>query len=455
MKKAISVFLALVLVLALSVPALAADVSEIKIEWLDLPGMPQQYISESDLLVIKNADGKYGIVERTTGKTVTPFEYDSIYKYTDDGLAVAVQTDANGARKYGFLDTAGQLALPVQYEQLDFYYTYVDFGFHEGLALISQTSNGITKYGYINMEGEIVIPVEYEIAGYFSEGLAPVKDNTTWKYIDVNGNVAFTVNCSNAGPFSEGVAFILNGGNISFIDTSGEILSAFDSGYPKFSCSHNGILVVTVDGKDGCVDIYGNWTIPAEYEAIGQLGTELILAKSDSKYGYLDYTGEVVIPFEYDHGYYEVKDGLARVGNDEADGITKWGLLNSDNTYILPLEYDDVRLMERYVAVELDGRYGLFENPYCVSNEPVEEETEEVPEVIPEETPVEEHSTEKSGDEVPAEEPVSDSETVSAPEVTTQSSSAKTAPLLIVFAAVAVLAIGAVIILLKKKKAAK
>lgn len=444
-----SAALALLTLLALCVPALAADVPEVEIEWRALPGMPMQYIPETDLFTAVNSDGKYGIIDRATGQTVTPFVYDYIYGFTEDGLAPASQTDGSGVQKYGFLDTSGQLVLSVQYEIPEYFLN--SFAFYEGLAVIAKTENGVTKYGFINTDGEIVIPVEYDDVDYFSEGFAPVEKDGVWSYIDHSGEIISPQSYSYAHSFSEGVALILNGvGSYSFINHDFEILSTFTmSAWSYRPQIYNGVLAAKPDnGKWGCIDIYGNWVIPAEYENLYFIDDDLIVAKLGEKSGYLDCTGEVVIPIDYDSVSWYSYDNLLSVANYDANGALRWGVINKAGEVILPLEYDSVRLMERYVAVEKNGRYGLFESPYYVSDEPVAEEPEEIPEEVTEEAPAEELPAEEAApaDEEPTQETASVSEPAPAPEAES------TSPLPIVLAVVAVLAVGGVIVLLQKKR---
>lgn len=457
-RRLLCITLVLLTLLALSVPALADDVPEIEIEWLDLPGMPMQYIPETDLFIIQNSDGKFGMVDRASGKTVVACEYDCYYYSSSDGLAAVAQTDANGVQKYGFLDTSGQLALPVQYEMPEYFSR--SFYFCEGLAAIVKTENGVTKYGYINTEGEIVIPVEYDYAGYFSEGFAPVKKSGIWSYIDHSGEIVSSQSFSYAHSFSDGIALISNGGeSFSFIDTDFDVLSNFTIPYTKPN-SHayipyvrHGLLAVGgIDEKWGCIDINGNWVIPAEYDNLYIIDDDLIGAKLGEKSGYLDYTGEIVIPIDYDSVSWYSYENLLSVGKYDSDGVLRYGVINKAGEIVLPLEYDRVRLMERYVAVELDGKYGLFESPYYVSNEPIEEEPEDVSEEIPEEAPAEELPAEEPAEEIPAEEPISESESQSlASEPVAEE--AETSYLLPVLLAVGLVIVGVVaFVLLKKKK---
>lgn len=453
-RRLLCIALALLTLLTLSVLALAEDVPEIEIEWLEFEGMPYWYVPETDLFVVRNSDGKYGMAERSTGKTVVPCEYHSFAQYSD-GIAAVTKIDENGIAKYGFVDTSGQLVISIQYEVPDSLWT--EFYFHEGLAMIAKTENGITKYGFIDTTGQVVIPVEYDAASNFSEGLAPVEQAGVWSYIDHSGETVLSLSASYAHSFSEGVAFIRDGAH-SIINTSGEVIGTLNPDAQSYygGTFRYGLMAATAaNGKVGCFDIHGDWVIPAEYDSLYLSDDTLIRAKVDEKSGYIDLDGTVVIPFEYDAIYAGFEGGLSVVANKDSAGVYKWGIINKENQIIIPLGYDSVENLGRYCAVALDGKYGLFESPYYVSDEPVAEEAEAVPEEILEEAPAEELPSEDPAEEIPAEEPIPEPESQPVePEPVAEE--AETSYLLPALLAVGLVIVGVLVfVLLKKKKAAK
>lgn len=66
----------------------------------------------------------------------------------------------------------------------------------------------------------------------------------------------------------------------------------------------------------------------------------LALVKHDGKYGFMDETGEEIIPCQYDRAYSFNKNGLAPVGIIR-DGREYWGYINESGEEVIPLEYDD------------------------------------------------------------------------------------------------------------------
>ena len=120
-----------------------------------------------------------------------------------DGLAGVTDRGA-GVRKYGFIDTNGELVIPFQYQYAS--------DFSEGLARVQDSTSGL--YGFVDQTEAEVIPCQYTIVLGFSEGLAaaytPV--NGLWGfidkggYIDKAGNVVVSFQYEWAGSFSDGYA---------------------------------------------------------------------------------------------------------------------------------------------------------------------------------------------------------------------------------------------------------
>ena len=76
------------------------------------------------------------------------------------------------------------------------------------------------------------------------------------------------------------------------------------------------------------------------------------------KWGYINTSGEVVVPLEYDsaNNFFE---GLARVGKYDAGGNMKYGYINTSGEVVIPLEYDSAySFSEGLAQVEKNGKYG-------------------------------------------------------------------------------------------------
>ena len=90
-----------------------------------------------------------------------------------------------------------------------------------------------------------------------------------------------------------------------------------------------------------------------KYDAQGtDFHSKLKWVKLNNKYGYVNKSGEEVIPLKYD-GVANFSEGLAGV---KLNG--KWGYVNQSGVEVIPLIYDDAdNFKEGKAQVKLNGRY--------------------------------------------------------------------------------------------------
>ena len=132
---------------------------------------------------------KWGFID-TAGNIILPLEY-SFLSQLYEGIAVSIK---NGRRAY--IDRFGKNVLEVDFEQTGC--------FIEGLASIRRDG----KYGCIDKSGRLVIAPIYDndMSIIFNEGFAPVKRNGKWGYIDREGEIVIPFEYDEALPISEGLA---------------------------------------------------------------------------------------------------------------------------------------------------------------------------------------------------------------------------------------------------------
>jgi hypothetical protein len=99
-------------------------------------------------------DGKYGMVEMSSGDIVIPFEYEFLGDYSEDKLICAKK---NG--KYGYINLKNKTIIPFKYDSAK--------AFSEGLACVGEIKGSylsilgeripIIKFNFIDTSGQIVI----------------------------------------------------------------------------------------------------------------------------------------------------------------------------------------------------------------------------------------------------------------------------------------------------------
>lgn len=105
-KRLSSLVLALVMGLALTVPALAAEIS---VQWLTVAGEPYAHNETFGWITLKGDDGSYRMVDRTTLKRAETYDYCS----EPCGDYAVVGKSGNGGMKYGCIDKNKKVVIPL------------------------------------------------------------------------------------------------------------------------------------------------------------------------------------------------------------------------------------------------------------------------------------------------------------------------------------------------------
>ncbi len=166
------------------------------------------------------------------------------------------------------------------------------FEFRDGLALVFKGDGYI---GYINREGVEVVPCFYGMSYGFNNGTA---------YVQVIGE--------EVGDSFEGA-----------IDKTGKRLtsegsSAIHASYEQHDVE-NGPISFRENSKTGYKDQYGNVVIPAIYDWASSFSEGLAPVMQNGKWGYINTNGKVVVPFIYDDAF-GFTEGLACVMQNNKAG---------------------------------------------------------------------------------------------------------------------------------------
>jgi hypothetical protein len=158
------------------------------------------------------------------------------------------------------------------------------------------------KYGYMNASGQFSIEPRFSKAEPFSEGLAAVAFET--------GNlVVFADGMLGRGCMTEELEWV-------FIDESGrEVMKAGKSEHNATKIPgpmSEGLARFIRDGKWGFLNRSGETVIPPSYQDVHRFSEGLAAVMQGNKWGYVDRTGKIAIEpaysrvFEFDHGLAEV-----------------------------------------------------------------------------------------------------------------------------------------------------
>ena len=291
-------------------------------------------------LAYQNDIKKYGYIDVEGNMVIEP-QYEKAYVFSN-GLARVGEED-----KYGFIDMSGRMAIAPEYDyaqdfsdgmavvRKDNIECYIDLNgtvafnsrrafngpFYDGLAKIYTGTDYRKKHGFIDKTGKYVVkPFEcLEMAWRFSEGMAwyrnKIEDGGQFGFIDIKGNTVIEPKYPYACDFSEGLACVQRG----WIDKNGTMVIDLGRKLYANDIFHEGLAIVRslYDKKKGFVDKSGNMVLDcSQYSDVHSFHEGLALvrkeAKTGDKFGYIDKSGDVIIPPMFDYAF-DFSNGLAQI----------------------------------------------------------------------------------------------------------------------------------------------
>lgn len=283
--------------------------------------------------------------------------------------------------KWGFCTINKKIVIDCEFDKVS--------RFTEGLAKVKR--NG--KWGFVNSTGNIIISIVYDDVNSFNEGFAAVfKSENGWSFIDTNSNAIFS-NFDYITDFNDGIAPILIKKRIIYIDKNGSQINSLKS--VPFDRSPGGVemgnrdlskcykfsegLVLAFFGSHfGFYDKNGNMKIPLIYDqadsfsnGVAQVGSNYGGDRNHAKAGYIDHSGNFVIPqkylFVYRNGYHFSEElELVMKGYHKDYGYLvadRFFINKKDDVIIPPTEYDENGYRKYlYISNFSDGRALVSKN---------------------------------------------------------------------------------------------
>lgn len=309
------------------------------------------YNARSFITVTLN--GKYGMINYK-GESVIPCIYDELNAFTLDGQTYYIATAGGRA---GIITDANEIMLPFEYNRLD-------RGYY-GTSNLFVAKKG-ELYGLINIVSkEVVVPFIYSSISAERDYLRVSRDNQ-YNLLAWDGRLLFKNWYTHLNIYEDFIVAELNGRQ-GIIDMEEKQLVPFeydrlermsagdDKGY-NFIARKNGVY--------GMLNKAGNVVIPFEYSELSRqgYGTPYLVGTKNGLKGVLSLSGAVVLPVE--NSVLTVSDKIILLKKGD-----KYGLLKTDNTFLLPLKYDLIKTISMdggYRAsnflVKLNGRYGICNN---------------------------------------------------------------------------------------------
>ncbi len=283
------------------------------------PKYDEAYPFVEGMSLVKLND-KHGFINRT-GQEIIEIRYDDANHFSE-GLAMACLDDS-----FGYLDKNGR-------EVIDFDYGKAS-NFSEGLAY-ADWDNDFNSYGglFINKSGEEVFEIIHYFISDFTEGLCCVMSDDQYGFINKAGETVISLIYDNASPFSEGLARVIKDRKIGFINKKGK--KVHEIKYSNASDFIGGIALVEYEQRKFFINKLGDEiSIPSlkKYDDMDYFDNELIRVKTSTgnylrgKFGFINKSGNEVIPVKYDWTDYEFVSNVIKVKLDN-----KYFYIRNDGT---------------------------------------------------------------------------------------------------------------------------
>jgi len=208
-------------------------------------------------------------------------------------------------KKMSYVNREGKVVIPLK------------FGWAENFTgnLARVTENG--KYGFIDRTGHYVIPPLYEDIEKFSEGLAAVKINGKWGFINEKGEMVIMPQFNYVKSFKNGRAFILKDGWLGIINKEGEIIREI--------MASREFQDLNLNEDDPLYKKYGLYKLVTTY-----------YCDYIDMNRYIDKEGRVFPGNDY-YGALEFSDGLAAVCHKKTE---KWGYMDPTGKIVIPPQFE-------------------------------------------------------------------------------------------------------------------
>lgn len=111
-----------------------------------------------------------------------------------------------------------------------------------------------------------------------------------------------------------------------------------NAGSSCLSCKSDGLLIpIKEKGKFGFIDTSGNLRIPFRYDSAGSFNSGRAVVLTGNKFGFIDSAGNYVIPARFD-------DALPMHGNASVVKQSgKWGVINQNGEWLIEPSFDKVK----------------------------------------------------------------------------------------------------------------
>jgi hypothetical protein len=248
--------------------------------------------------------------------------------------------------KQGVVDCRGKIVIEPIYDD-------VEIGQFQTLRFAKVKSGN--RYGIIDFDGNVRVPVSYsEIVSPDKMGIAFATNEKGTVMLNRNGEIIKKFPSNIFGACRDGSCMLYdkNLEKIALCDTNGKTITEFKFG--KIYSFNSEEIAPFIDSKlnqVGFINRQGDIIIPPTYEKekySSHLPNEgLICVRKNGKFGFIDYTGKVVIDFKFEKAS-DFEKGYSVI---KLNG--QFGLIGKDGSFVIPADHDSLEYDSFYSICKL------------------------------------------------------------------------------------------------------
>lgn len=243
---------------------------------------------------------------------LTIFLLTSLLGYSQDqppGLIYSCKKEVDGKAQYDIFNSSGQKIIA---KSVDWAYSNA----WSWVFVLDNSNRLVTVYSYSGQQLEIDSIQETQSC-YLSFNRVGLKRNGKWGFYDQQGKLRIPHLYDEISHFNNNIAAVKLGDQIYMIDTNGiRVAIPYDSSNAEYTFSDMDIAIgmggdfshprfkkISQNGKVGLLDVRKNKIIiPVEFDDLIGIKDRFnrITGEKNGKYGIVDFSGQIIIPLEYE-----------------------------------------------------------------------------------------------------------------------------------------------------------
>ncbi|MFN0216899.1 MAG: WG repeat-containing protein, partial [Saprospiraceae bacterium] len=250
----------------------------------------------------------------TTGHLFVPPQFDFVYSFKNNIAWVKKDT------LWGILDVSGHFLIEPQYSKI--------IKFANGLVAIKKDS----LWGFVDNLGHILIkPIFDEVEDY----------EESWSSAEIIGftygpgkDFNLYVNSDNKVGIQSALIPVRKGSQLGLVDKTGQVVLPIQ--FSIINAFENGFAKVEQSEKKGLIDIHFNLVVPCEYTDLRRVSANNYMTEINGRYGLFNPKYGIHIPAEYESfGFGGEEFDLVRAKKNG-----KWGWVDQRGAVKIPFRYD-------------------------------------------------------------------------------------------------------------------